>query len=113
MLTKIKRAGGQTKGSDPRPVATEICIKRPGDEARGIPYEQWKHAGDYSWLKMKRLFVAATAIEFSSGCHARCRIFLPKSIDSTLRSSFFLRPRPRRDLVVFGFFLKAVQKSLV
>jgi len=57
---------------------------------------------------MKRLFVAATAIEFSCGCHAAWRIFLEKSMFSTLTSSFFLRPMPSLDLVVADFFLNAV-----
>jgi len=36
--------------------------------------------------------VAATAMMFSEGCHAVCRIFLPKSRQSTLISSFFRFP---------------------
>ena len=35
--------------------------------------------GAYRVEKMKRLLVAATAIEFSCGCHEACKIFLPKS----------------------------------
>lgn len=39
-----------------------------------------------TYVKMKRLLVAATAIEFSLGCQEAWRIFLVKSIDSTLTS---------------------------
>lgn len=44
-----------------------------------------------SW-KRYRLLVAATAMIFSCGCHAVCRIFLLKSRHSTVISSFFLLP---------------------
>lgn len=44
-----------------------------------------------SW-KRNKLLVAATAIMFSVGCQAVCRIFLLKSKQSTEISSFFLFP---------------------
>ena len=51
----------------------------------------------FSWKRYK-LFVAAKAIMFSSGCQALCKIFRLKSKHSTLISSFFLLP------VVVTFF---------
>lgn len=44
-----------------------------------------------SWNKNK-LLVAATAIIFSVGCHAVCKIFLLKSKQSTVISSFLRLP---------------------
>uniref|UniRef100_A0A1B0AHU6 Uncharacterized protein n=1 Tax=Glossina pallidipes TaxID=7398 RepID=A0A1B0AHU6_GLOPL len=41
---------------------------------------------------MNKLLVAATAIIFSCGCQAVCRIFLLKSKQSTLILSFFRLP---------------------
>jgi len=63
------------------------------------------------WLKMNKLLVAATAMQFSVGCQAWWSIFLLKSMLSTLKSSFFFLPRLSFDLAAPAFFLKAKKKK--